>query len=463
MFTALLSASTAQEKKPNFIIIFTDDQGYQDLGCYGSPTIKTPHIDQMAKEGMRFTSFYAQTVCGPSRAALMTGCYPQRVARNDSDKDLHPKLALSEITIAEILKKKGYATAMYGKWDLAGHTQVKFNPKLGPLQQGFDTAFWTPSSNDHKINHYRDNKLVKINDNMALATKKYTDEAIGFILEKKSQPFFIYLAHIMPHIRLDATEQFKGKSQGGLYGDTVEEIDFNVGRILETLKKTGLDENTYVIFTSDNGPWWIAREHGGSALPLRGAKCSTFEGGLRVPFIIRAPGKVPAGLTCDSVAASIDLLPTIAALSGNQAPSDRTIDGIDISPLFHGTKKTIEREFFYYAFTLLRAVRKGKWKLHIPNIPTDNNYFSKIFKDMVAKGDSGWTDKYLLYDLDTDISEKTNLAEKHPEIVKELKKYIEWIREDLGDSSKRGKNARPVGTEKYLGPKVDQKEHKELY
>ena len=371
------------QQRPNFIIIFTDDQGYQDLGCFGSPDIKTPRIDQMASEGMTFTNFYAQTVCGPSRAALMTGCYPIRLARQADPDSIHPELHLNEITIAEILKSKGYATAVFGKWDLAGHNPARYKPKLMPTAQGFDTFFGTTGSNDKAVNLFRDNKQVEEKADMSTLTKRYTDEAISFMeshcksqasaletTDKTDDPFFVYLAHSMPHTTLGVSKDFKGKSAGGLYGDVIEELDFSVGRVLDKVKELGIDDNTYIIFTSDNGPWLIRKENGGHAEPLRSGKTSCWEGGLRVPCIMRAPGKIPADSRCDAVTATIDLLPTLAKLAGAEVPSDRTIDGVDISPLMFeksAPTKLLNRSFFYYQHDCLRAVRSGKWKLMLPH------------------------------------------------------------------------------------------------
>lgn len=296
----LAGLNAAEAAKPNVLLILADDLGYQDLGCFGSPLIKTPRIDQMAREGMRFTSFYGQTVCGPSRTALMTGCYPLRVAKKDNKVEVHPHVHAKEVTIPEVLKPLGYATAAFGKWDMAGHSQTGFDPALMPNQQGFDYFFGTPSSNDKSVNLLRNAELVEKDADMATLTRRYTDEAIQFITANQKKPFFIYLAHTMPHTRLAASKDFLGKSARGLFGDVVEEIDFNTGRLMDALKSLGVDDNTYIILTSDNGPWWSQREHGGSALPLRGAKTSAWEGGFRVPCIMRAPGKIPAGTTCDA-------------------------------------------------------------------------------------------------------------------------------------------------------------------
>lgn len=453
---AILSSCTLSNKDtstlPNFIIIFTDDQGYNDVACFGSPDIQTPNLDLMAAEGMRFTSFYAQTVCGPSRAALMTGSYPMRNARNDIGEVPHPKLSLSEITIAEVLKPLAYNTGMIGKWDLAGHNQEQFNPGLLPMYQGFDYSFFTPTSNDARVHLLRNKEVVELNADMSTLTRRYTDEAIAFIDRNSEQPFFLYLAHTMPHTLLAVSEEFKGKSEGGFYGDVIEEIDFNVGRILKILKEKGLDENTYVIFTSDNGPWWIKGEHGGHAEPLRGAKTSAWEGGLRVPCIIRKPGKVPAGTTSDLVTATIDILPTIAQIAGAELPTDRVIDGLDISGIIHGESTSLERPFFYYQHQELRAVRLGRWKLHRPHKPDSESIVYTNWPRHSAPEDRILFDKYVLYDLEKDIGETTDVADENPEIVAELTKLLEWAKEDIGDFDKRGINARPLGDEPYLTP-----------
>ena len=452
LLNACFSRKEVQESKPNFIIIFTDDQGYQDLGCFGSPNIKTPNIDKMATEGMKLTSFYAQTVCGPSRAALMTGSYPMRNARNDEGEVPHPKLSLSEVTIAEVLKPVGYSTKMIGKWDLAGHNPEQFNPDLLPIHQGFDESFFTPTSNDARVHLIRNEEVVELHADMSTLTERYTDEAIDFINKNKEQPFFLYLAHTMPHTKLAVSDAYRGKSEGGLYGDVIEEIDFNVGRLLKQLKENGLDENTYVIFTSDNGPWWIKGKHAGHAEPLRGAKTSAWEGGSRVPFIIRAPGKVPAGTSSNLVTATIDLLPTIAKLAGAKVPTDRVIDGLDISDIIHGKSKDLIRPFFYYQHQELRAVRQGKWKLHLAHHPNPKSIVYKKWPNHIAPKDRVLFTNPMLYNLENDIAETTDVAADYPEVVAELSKLLEWAKEDIGDFEKRGKNARPLGNEPYFTP-----------
>lgn len=452
LFGGCANQADTNSPKPNFIIIFTDDQGYNDLGCYGSPNIKTPNIDQMAAEGMKFTSFYAQTVCGPSRAALMTGCYPMRTARNDAGEVPHPKLSLSEITLAEVLKPIGYTTGMIGKWDLAGHNPEKFNPDLLPQDQGFDYSFFTPGSNDSRVHLVRNKELVERNADMSTLTRRYTDEAIQFIQENEHQPFFLYLAHTMPHTILAVSDDFKGKSERGLYGDVIEEIDYNVGRIFDLLKEKKLDQNTYVIFTSDNGPWWIKKEHGGSALPLRGAKTSAWEGGLRVPCIMWAPGKIPAGTRSDQVSATIDVLPTIAKIVGTSPPTDRVIDGLDISPVIHGQDINLDRPYFYYQHEEIRAVRLGKWKLHLPHNPDSEALAYTKWPRHIAPADQIHFDKNTLYNLERDIGETTDVADAHPEIVAQLLAQLEWAKKDIGDVGVRGENARPLGGEPYLTP-----------
>lgn len=424
---------------PNFVIIFTDDQGYQDLGAFGSPKIRTPYLDKMAEEGMRFTSFYAQTVCGPSRAALMTGCYPMRVATRHNVVEQHPRLHSKEITIAEILKNAGYKSAAFGKWDLAGHSQTEYDPDLLPTKQGFDYFFGTPTSNDAFVNLLRNDSIIERNADLSQLTRRYTDETIKFIKENKDKPFFAYLAHSMPHVKLAASDQFKGKSPRGLYGDAIEEIDWNVGRILSTLKELNLDNSTYVIFTSDNGPWLIFDALGGSAGPLRGGKSSAWEGGFRVPCMMRAPGRIPAGTVCDKLVSTLDLLPTLAKLSGAPVPRDRVLDGHDVRKLLNGKKhaeKSPTKAFYYYQRTMLRAVRVGKWKLHLPH-PAD-----KVWGAHIPKKDNIDILQPLLYNLESDIGEEYDVASKNPIVVAKLLRYAKAAREELGDFDLIGKGQR---------------------
>ena len=446
-------------ERPNFIVIFTDDQGYQDLGCFGSPDIKTPRIDRMAKEGMRFTNFYAQTVCGPSRAALMTGCYPIRLARHADPDSIHPELHRDEITIAELLKGQGYATGVFGKWDLAGHNPAKFKPELLPTHQGFDQYFGTTGSNDSSVNLFRGKKLIEEKTNMATLTQRYTDEALDFMDDKKDGPFFVYLAHTMPHTKLAASKKFKGKSAGGLYGDVIEELDFHVGRILDKVDELGIDEQTYVIFTSDNGPWLIRKHHSGHATPLRSGKTTCWEGGMRVPCIMRAPGKIPPGKTCDSVAATIDMLPTLASLAGATAPTDRAIDGVDISGLMHGKPdavkaQTLPRSLYYYQHDCLRAVRSGKWKLMLPHAEPPKSGIAARWRRHVDEVDARRIESAQLYNLDDDISETTNVIEDHPEVAARLLNLASWAQKDIGDHNRFGSNARTFGAPRRTLSKV---------
>jgi arylsulfatase len=377
-----LLAGKQSVKKPNFIIFFTDDQGYNDVGCFGSPFIRTPNLDRMAKEGMKFTSFYAQPVCGPSRAALMTGCYPIRVAEPGNKKNQHTVLHPKEITVAEVLKSAGYATALIGKWHLAGGRKNKYEPRLMPNAQGFDHFLGTPLHNgftrtvDHKsfrTQLMRDGHILKDaldQDGMNSLTGTYTEEAVKFIRANKNRPFFLYLAHNMPHVPLGASGEFRGRSRRRLYGDVIEELDWSAGRILKTLKDLDLDDNTLIVFTSDNGPWIEGHlgDYGGSAAPLRGWKMSAWEGGPRVPCIMRWPGRIPSNAVCHEMVTTMDLLPTFAKLARAQLPGDRIIDGRAILSLMTGEPgaKSPHEAFYFYNYLRLNAVRSGKWKLVLP-------------------------------------------------------------------------------------------------
>ena len=435
-------SAQAEKRRPNFVIIFTDDQGYNDVGCFGSEKIRTPRLDRMAVEGRKFASFYAQTVCGPSRAALMTGCYPLRVAKKDNRVDIHPYLHSREITIAEILKAAGYTTACFGKWDLAGHRQKGYAPELLPTRQGFDYFFGTPTSNDSIVNLLRNEKVIENRADMNTLTQRYTEEVVAFIRRSGEKPFFVYLPHTMPHTRLGVSAKFRGKSKRGLYGDVIEELDWSTGRILDTIKELGLDEDTYVIFTSDNGPWELRKAHGGSAKPLRGAKTSTWEGGLRVPCIVRAPGRVPAGTTCDEIATTMDLLPTLAKLAGGKVPDDRVIDGHDITALLHGVKGATSptKAFYYYQHTHLQAVRSGRWKLHLPRAAQPP--WAPRWGGHIKKEDVIAIPKPMLFDLQADIGESRDVADKNPDVVRRLLALAEQASNDIGDYDRIGKGAR---------------------
>ena len=441
-------------QRPNFVIIFTDDQGYQDVGCFGSPNIKTPNLDRMARQGMRFTDFYVgQPVCTASRAALLTGCYPNRIGLLGA---LGPKskvgISDKELTIAQVLKTRGYATAIFGKWHLGD------SPQFLPTRHGFDEYFGLPYSNDMWPNHpanprnypplplIRGEQVVGLMPDQTQLTTWYTEHALRFIERNKDRPFFLYVAHNMPHVPLHVSDKFKGKSKRGLYGDVIMEIDWSVGQILASLKSNGLDEKTLVVFTSDNGPWLLYGNHAGSALPLREGKTTTFDGGLREPCIMRWPGQIPAGTVCRELAATMDLLPTFARLSGVEMPRDRIIDGRDIWPLMSGQPgaKSPHEAYFYYWGKHLQAVRSGKWKLHLahnydhPSPPGEDGRPGKYAKGEIAVA---------LFDLETDIRETKDLAEQHPEVVTRLQALAEKCREDLGDSAtgREGRNVRQSG------------------
>ena len=429
-----LSAFGQPEKQPNFVIIFCDDLGYQDVGCFGSPHIKTPNVDRMAAEGMRFTDFYsAAPVCTPSRAALMTGCYPLRVSLPSVINYSHTiGISSDEVTLAELLKTRGYATACIGKWHLGWQEQFL------PPNHGFDYYYGLPYSNDMKYGEdkvplIRGEEIIEQPAVLETLTERYTGEAIKFITKNKDRPFFLYLPHTFPHTPLAVSERFAGKSERGLYGDVVQCIDWSVGRIMETLKELGLDDNTLIVFTSDNGPWLVKKMDGGSALPLRGGKGQTWDGGMREPCVMRWPGHIPAGTACSEMATMMDLYPTIAKLAGARMPTDRIIDGKSILPLMTGEKGATSphEAFFYYRLDQLQAVRSGRWKLVLPH------------RDLNDKVDV----PQALYDLKTDISETTDLSAKYPSIVKRLTAMVERMREDLGDAitGAPGKNRRPPG------------------
>lgn len=430
--SSLGAPASAARKRPNFVVIFTDDQGYQDIGCFGSPLIKTPHLDKMAAEGMKLTDFYvAAPVCTPSRAALLTGCYAQRV-RLPNVLFPNSKIGINadEITIAELLKTRGYATACIGKWHL-GHL-----PPFLPTRHGFDHYFGIPYSNDMRPTPLmRDEKVIEEPANQATLTERYTKEAIKFIIQNKDRPFFLYLPHTMPHVPLHVSERFKGKSKRGLYGDVIECIDWSTGQILDTLGRLGLDKDTLVVFTSDNGPWLSKGKNGGSALPLRSGKGTTYEGGMRVPCIMRWAGKIPAGSVCSEIAASMDLFPTFARLSGARMPTDRIIDGNDIRPLLSGVKgaKTPHEAFFYYRGYNLEAVRSGKWKLILERSQRRKNQPARKIPEA-------------LYDLRADIGETKDVSAEHPQVVQRLNELAERCREDIGDArqNRPGKNRRPA-------------------
>jgi len=449
------TTDAARNDKPNVIIIYADDQGYGDLSCYGAQRLKTPHIDALAAEGMRFTDFYVTApVCSPTRTSLMTACYPKRVGMHrhvlfpNSTRGMNP----SEVTIAELLKKQGYATACVGKWHLG------YQKQFLPTRQGFDSYFGIPFSNDmwlpanmtfakdvrldegldleklkagerrrSTVPLMRNEQVIDYPVDQSTLTERYTEEAVAFLTANKDRPFFLYLPHTMPHYPLHVSARFKGKSEGGLFGDVIECIDWSCGRIVETLRRLGLEKKTIVVYTSDNGP------AAGSAGPLRGKKGSTWEGGMREPCIMWGPGRIPAGTVCSELATIMDLLPTFAGLAGAKVPDDRVIDGRDIWPLMSGRAgaKSPHSAFFYYsAQGNIEAVRQGDWK-----------YRMGTGRPRRKKGDTKPPPqpKAELYNLAEDIGEQTNLIEKHPDIAQRLAALMTRFDKDLE------KTSRPAG------------------
>jgi arylsulfatase A len=446
----LLASLVTQAAQPNIILVLNDDQGYQDLGCFGSPDIKTPRIDQLAQEGIKLTNFMmASPVCSASRAALLTGCYPNRVGvpwvffPNDNGRGLSPK----HVTIAEVLKEAGYATKAVGKWHLGDEKQFL------PTNQGFDSYYGIPYSNDmypaknmsyapdclyregmtpeliaqafpahdgkmttreqrprsmrNKVPLMRNEECIEFPVDQTTITKRYADEGIAFISEsvEAEKPFFLYLANSMPHVPLFASPDFKGKSERGAYGDTIEEIDYNVGRIMDHIEKLGVEENTLVIVTSDNGPWLVKGKQGGTALPLFEGKMTYFEGGQRVPCVMKWPKGIPAGLVSDELALSMDLMPTFAHMAGAELPTERSLDGKNIIDLMSGKAGALSpHEYFFYGNS---AVRKGDWKYHA----------RETFKvKATARDFKGPT----LYNLKEDIGESNNVIDRYPEIAEQL-------------------------------------------
>jgi len=427
--------------KPNIILINCDDLGYGDLGCYGSEINATPYLDRMAAEGMLFTDYHVMSpVCSASRAALLTGCYPQRIGFPAvlfpaSPIGLHP----DEITIADVLKGQGYRTEMVGKWH-CGDQQ----PFL-PTRHGFESYYGLPYSNDMGIqgnpeNHacrvplplLRDDKVIQEQPDQRGLTERYMEECVRFIREQKDAPFFLYLAHMYVHVPLFVPQRFMAQSRNGGYGGAVECIDWATGMLFETLRRQGLDENTLVIFTSDNGS--RAGDEGGSNAPLRGNKATTWEGGQRVPCIIRWPGKVPAGRVCRELVTAMDFLPTLATLAGTRQPEDRRIDGKDITPLLYGQEgaSSPHQVFYYYIQDRLQAVRKGKWKLHF------------VTGAMFAREPKPTRE---LYNLEQDVGETRNVYDEYPRVVAALQAAADAARAELGDTitGVEGSGRRPVG------------------
>lgn len=434
------SLPISAETKPNVVIIFMDDMGYGDIGSFGATKQKTPKLDQMAKEGMRLTSFYAAPVCSVSRAQLLTGSYGARIGvpgvyGPGSAAGLNP----SETTIAEHLKEQGYATMCIGKW------HVGDQPDFLPTKQGFDGYFGIPYSNDMQRKSsetgenvtplLRDAKVAELltDEQQSRIVERYTEEAIGFITKNKDKPFFLYLPHTAIHTPIYPGEKFRGKSGNGRVGDWIEEVDWSTGRILDTIREVA--PNTLVIFTSDNGPWLIKEADSGSAGPLRGGKGSTWEGGVRVPTIAWWPGKIAAGTSVDAVAGTIDLLPTAVAITGAKLPEQPAIDGRDISPILLGKTTESQREAHYYFSGFnLQAVRQGSWKLALS--PQNETMGRAVAADAQTKSPR-------LYNLDKEIGEKTNVADENPEIVAKLTALAEKKNAEIGGKNPAAR--RPAG------------------
>lgn len=469
LISGFLSLPKSQKPtRPNIVVIFMDDLGYGDLSCYGATEYLTPNLDRMASEGVRFTNFMAaQAVCSASRAALLTGCYPNRIGISgalspNAEKGINP----NEVTIAELMKEQGYATGMFGKWHLGDRKEFL------PLKHGFDEFVGLPYSNDMWPIGYDGKpvedtdrrktaypglplldgndtlRIIKTLDDQAQLTGIYTEKAVSFIKKHRKEPFFLYLPHSMPHVPIAASAKFKGKSKQGTYGDVIMEIDWSVGKVLKALKDNGLDNNTLVIFTSDNGPWLNYGNHAGSSGGLREGKGVSFEGGQRVPCIVRWKGVTPVGTICNKLSSTIDLLPTIAAVTNAKLP-DNKIDGVNILPLIKGDTEATPRKYFYYYYRKnnLEAVRRDDWKLVLPHV-------GRSYEEQLP-GNDGYPGKapesraypLALYDLRRDPSERYDVQNLYPAIVAELQKIAEEARDDLGDdlTLRIGKNVRESG------------------
>jgi arylsulfatase len=468
-------APAASPRPTNVVIILTDDQGYADLGCFGAKDLRTPNLDRMAQEGMRFTDFYVgQAVCTASRAALLTGCYPNRVGLQGA-LNHQSRIGISgeETLLPQIFRSRGYATAAYGKWHLG------CQPEFMPLRRGFDDYFGTPYSNDNGPLHptmrglpslplYEGEKVIELDPDQRYFTKRITEHAVRFIEKNRERPFFLYVPHIMPHVPIHASPAFRGRSARGLYGDVIEELDWSVGEILSALKANGVDDRTLVIYFSDNGPFLSYGTHAGKADPLREGKLTAWDGGMRSPCLLRWPGRTPAGSVCAEPVMAIDLLPTFAGLIGAPLPS-KPIDGLDILPVLEGRPgaRTPHEALYFYAGEELQAVRMGDWKLHFaheyltPAGPPRSDGKPANFENMKPSSmdESGIrgiasrhgyriaTTPAVLYDVRTDPGETVDVAAGHPDIVRRLEALAEKARADLGDTltGRKGAGVRPPG------------------
>ena len=470
--TVVVAADTT---RPNIVLIFADDLGYSDVGCFGAKDIRTPNIDRLATDGTRFTSFYvSQPVCTASRASLMTGCYANRIglagALNHTSKiGIHS----DEVLLPELLQQRGYATGIFGKWHL-GH-----RPEFSPLRHGFNEFLGIPYSNDNGPLHpvvttipslpfIDGEKTAELDPDQSQFTRRLTECACAFLSTNKDRPFFLYLPHIMPHVPIFASEKFKGRSARGVYGDVVEELDWSVGEIVAALKRLNLEENTLLIFTSGNGPFLSYGEHGGSATPLREGKLTTFEGGVRTPCLMRWPKTIPAGRTCDEPVASIDLLPTIAKLINAPLPK-HPIDGLDVWPILagHPNARTPHGSLLFFSGDELQAIRSGDWKLHFAHdyltvagppgrAGKPANFENMKPKSIEESGIRGIASRHgyevrrleqSLFNLKDDLGESRDVAKQNPEVVRRLESLAETARNDLGDSltNRRGAEVRVAG------------------
>ncbi len=446
------NSASAAEPPPNIVLMFADDLGYGDLGCYGNARAKTPHLDQLARDGRKLTSFLvAQAVCSASRTALLTGCYPNRVGILGAlGPGAKVGIADEETTLGEVLQSRGYATAIYGKWHLGDH------PQFAPTRHGFDEYFGLPYSNDmwprHPTAKFPDlplretDRTIALNPDQTQLTTWYTERTVQFIERNANRPFFVYVPHSMPHVPLFASDKYLGRTKHGLYQDVIAEIDWSMGQILAALERTGNTARTLVIFTSDNGPWLSYGNHGGVAGPLREGKGTAWEGGVRVPFLARWPGKIPAGTVSNQLAATVDVLPMLAKLTGAELPAKK-LDGLDMLPVLTGDPQAPSPRvnYLYYYGQELRAVREERWKLVLPH-----RYIS-----VVQPGESGMPGKLeqrqtgqALYDLDQDVGESKDVAHEHADIVSRLTELAEAARSDLGDSltKRKGAHVRAAGT-----------------